>query len=629
MYLVATANGARILTNRGTESFTGATIHDSLRRLASRLDGTSTMDELTAGLDPERRAMVERIVALLMREGIATDGEPLEPRGELGYLDSFVPDAEAAYRRYREADIVVVGAGAVVGELLDVLARSGATRLTALVTTDLPTDLPSELPTGLPSEAGGNRSVVRRVELDELPGALAELTPDLVVQVAGADQALDLGRWCRAGGVRIVHGARVGDELWIGTDWESAWRRLGSPADLPATGEWMPEEAALVAAMVGMAAFRELTGCAAPDDGLVCARPGQLETTVLEDTVPADTVLEDTVLEDTVHRCLPHFAARAANGPYDALDTITALAAGPVLSPEQLDAAGARLVDPRLGVIRELSERDFAQLPLNVTAAVLADDPPRLVTGAALGVREARWRAVLGAIAAYAASVVDPARLVPSEDGGLAMGQRLGGGDRLVNATDVFTPLGRPQPGVVAGFDWSSAVLAGLLDCCAHRTAMTVGRRGALTVLDPWELRPDGEARASLELLDLLGVRPVVHDVTGPLLAPTLAFSAAGRTIAYSSGLTASAALADGLRAVVLDEQSRRNAQPEYAPPPVPQLPVLAPAGPGEPPPGCTQAQLVDAFGVLGGDVLVVPLDHDRELHKIMPYVLRVVIVDS
>ena len=50
VYLVATANGARILTNRGTESFTGATIHDSLRRLAARLDGTSTIDELTAAL---------------------------------------------------------------------------------------------------------------------------------------------------------------------------------------------------------------------------------------------------------------------------------------------------------------------------------------------------------------------------------------------------------------------------------------------------------------------------------------------------------------------------------------------------------------------------------------------------
>ena len=623
MYLVATANGARILTNRGTESFTGATIHDSLRRLAARLDGTSTIDELTAGLDPERRAMVERIVALLMRQGIATEGEPLEPRGELGYLDSFVPDAEAAYRRFREANIVVVGAGAVVGELLDVLTWSGATRLAALVTPELPTDLPTDLPTellaGQPGEAGRNRLVVRRVERDELPGALADLTPDLVVQVAGPDQALDLDRVCRAGGIRIVHGARVGDELWIGTDWESAWRRLGAatnlpatdrPAtDLPATGEWEPEEAALVAAMVGMAAFRELTGSAAADEGLVCARPGGLEA--------------------TVHRCLPHFAARAANGPYDALDTIAALAAGPALPPDQLDAAGARLVDPRLGVIREVSERDFAQLPLNVTAAVLADGPPRLVTGAALSVREARWRAVLGAIAAHAASVVDPARLVPSEDGGLAIGQRLGGGDRLVNATDVFTPLGRPQPGVVAGFDWPSAVLAGLLDCCAHRTALTVGRRGALTVLDPWELRPDDEARAYLELLELLGVRPVVHDVTGPLRAPTLAFSAAGRTIAYSSGLTASAALAGGLRAVVLDEQSRRNAQPEYAPPPVPQLPVLARAGPGEPPPGCTQAQLADAFGVLGDDVLVVPLDHDRELHKIMPYVLRVVIVDS
>src|SRR5206468_3867670 len=82
----------------------------------------------------------------------------------------------------------------------------------------------------------------------------------------------------------------------------------------------------------------------------------------------------------TTHSGLPHPYDRAATP--ETLDEFAAraaeLAAGDRLSEDEFSRRAAKLVEPMLGVVAELTERDFAQLPVHVSRATVAD-PVRLL----------------------------------------------------------------------------------------------------------------------------------------------------------------------------------------------------------------------------------------------------------
>jgi hypothetical protein len=574
VFLIPTDGGVRILTNRGGTTLTGSTIYEWASALARHLDGSVPVATLVRPLPPDKRAMVEDIVAALFERGLVRDGA-VSPAGdagrtggtcpELGYLDSFLPAAGKSYEDYRQARIAVTAPDPFAAELVEVLRRSGAdARLDA--------------------------------ELDP--------SPDLLVRVLDhpdPGHPAALARDCARSGVELVLAVRYGDELWTHAGANAAawwrwarWRTEHQPAGTTLS----PESVSLAASMLAMSAFRLLTGVAEPAG----------ESTM--------TRLELSSLRTASHRFLPRPPADRRS----ITSTLARLSAAGPLDPDTLDAAGSRLRDRYLGVIGELSERDFVQLPVNVAVATVAGRR-HPVTGAGLSVAQARWRAVLAGVTAHAVSIVDPDKLV---DGQVLAARLADGAVRAVDPSAVFAAPDRRVVGAATGYRWSEAVSAGLLDWCAHLTAT---RPGPAVRLDPDALDPDEEARAYLAILRILEVPVAVYDVTGPLRVPTLAFHAGERTIAYVSAWRAGDALADGLRAVALDEQSRRHGQPDYAPEPVPQLDTAAaPAGIAAAP--STERDAVAALTASGLEPVVVPLDHDRGLHEVMPFVARVVLLD-
>ena len=663
VHLVPAPDGARMVTNRGTESFTGGSIHQWLSRLAPYLTGTATVGELTGALPPDKAGQVRRIVAALAERGLARDGGPAPDgphRGELGLLDSFHHDATAAFRRYQATRVQLVGVGPLAAELHRVLRDSGLDRVTAV-------------------RPGEGRARGGLLDGDLLDGNLLDPRAGLVVSVTDhPGNALAVDRACRAAGVPVLHAVRHGDELWVGVSggaasWECGWRRLAGwdvgaaplePADEPRIGAGVAG-----VSNAGVAAFGDSTvAVAASLAGMLVLRHVTSAVDGLDHTL---TCLHLPSLRCTTHRYLPHFVSSTAPTPRVAVrgaaggvaggvadppavaERLAALRAGEPVDREGLDAAGAAMLDARLGVLGEVSERGYAQLPLNVSAATVSA-PPRLVTGAGLTVREARWRAVLAGVAAYSATAVDPARL---DAAGRVCGYRLADGRPVpVDAGVAFDPA---APGVVAGYDWAGAVSAGLLACCARLTAGSAAAQPARPqtpgtqtpgpgpqFLDPRFLDPryldlrtvevlaadaGEEALAYLRMLEILSVPLAVHDVTGVLQVPTLAFGVGDRTIGYVSGLRAADTLTAGLRAVLLHEQSRRHGQPDYAPPEVPQLPPHAGAtgGAAEPPAARTEEQVVAALVAHGHDPVAVPLDHDPQVHRILPYAVNVVISHS
>jgi len=583
VFVVPGAGGARVVTHRGTESFTGTTVHQWLRRLAPHLDGTTAVGDLVRGLPAAQREMVERVVGALVGLGLVRDGgSPGAQRAEIGLLDSFVPAAERAYRDFRQARVVAVGTGPVFYEALAVLARSGAGTITASDAAD-----------------GGFRTAVDR-------------GVDLVLHVPDRSDPAGSGTVdaaCDHRGIPLVRAEVRADELWIhaGTGGRSGWQRLdrwgGAGRHDDPAAPLTPEAVSLAASTVGLMAFRLLTGVAEPAESATM------------------TCLHLASLRTSTHRFLPIARTSGPSDERSFLDSVEQLAAAPPLDPAALDVTGARLSDPRLGVLGDVSEADFVQLPVNVAAVAVAGRG-RPVTGAGPSVTRARWRAVLGGIAAHAVSTRDGARLVDGKVWALRLAD---GTARQVDAATVFAAPDEDAVGAAARYSWSDAVTAGLLGHCALLTARRPGRA---VRLDPAALGPDEEARAYLAMLAIMEVPLAVYDVTGELRTPTLAFCSGARTVAYVSALRPEQALAEGLLAVVLDAQARRNAQPAYAPPAVPRL-AQRPAVPGRPSPPRTREEVVGAFRASGLDPVVVPLDHDPAVRRIMPFAVRVVIVDA
>jgi hypothetical protein len=95
---------------------------------------------------------------------------------------------------------------------------------------------------------------------------------------------------------------------------------------------------------------------------------------------------------------------------------------------------------------------------------------------------------------------------------------------------------------------------------------------GPVIDLDRIELDPTGARYRCLAVALPEPVRCV--DLTCRLGVPAVATEIGGRTVAHTAGGTLADAVRDGLEQALLAFQARVNDQPEYAPPPVPQLPT-------------------------------------------------------
>jgi hypothetical protein len=581
--------------------------------------------------------MVEQVVSALIARGLAKDVATEQPDTlqpwerdrygpQIAYLEHFVDSPAWAFQRYRDSRFLVAGSGLVFEALVRSVVRSGVRRVAAAVTGGV-TDEVTELVGACLDE----RQRLDFVAFPDTADGLARLVPEAdVVLHAGdrpaPDRALRLSQRCAEQGKPLIQATVAGDEAWIGpvcggaVAWESAWRRLCDRGvdDGRAASRYLAGPAvALVANQVAVTAFRLVTGAE--------ERP----------PTPVMRRVDLSTLGMTTHRCQPHPAAlpaRPATGA-ELLARVGELRRGGRVDVETFDQRAATLLDGRLGIFVDVTEKDLAQVPLNVATVTVTGPPsPTTVAGAGLDFRTARWRAALRAVAHYAHGRLDPRRTVPGRDGPEVWGYDLAGGaPRRVGAAVAFAP-GDPR-GVAAGYDWDGAVTAGLL---AHVQALTVaealtdGRSFGPVDLDTLDL--DEDATTCRSLLDIAGAPVSVHEVTGSLGVPTFAFSVGPRTVAYACDPHRAEAVRIGLERALLDYQARANGQPEYAPPAVPDLPPERRAAPavtdGHAGPADRDA-IVSALAGAGRIPVVVPLDHDPALLSVNPYVVSVVLVDD
>ncbi|HEV2377310.1 MAG TPA: hypothetical protein VGS19_34745 [Streptosporangiaceae bacterium] len=687
-YFVPTPDGVCFFTAGRAETFTGRSIYAWVERLAPYLDGRTALADLVSALDPAKRSMVEDIVAALADRDLVVDATDERPHtltaaeldryaAQIAFLDAVSGSGAHRFERWHRCRTLAIGSGRTFLGLVTMLADSGVVDLTAVVTAEGKT---SAGPGGWRTAAGrpGPQCAMREWPADE--AGLVSLCSgvDLAVHVSDhpmAARALVLDRVCRTLHVPLVQGLVVGDEAWLGPvsavtpqgqDWESGWRRLTDRADSglrladggfsdhssDQPGQFVAGAAAsLAGATVGVIAFRHVTGVET-----MAGRMTRLDLATLATSSHRFAAHRRSAVQDEREGAPPASGtaqrptgeegrATGEEGRSAGEEGRTTGEEGRATGEEGrgageaereaalVDAGSPLLIDSRLGLLTDVGERDFAQLPLNIAAA-LAHPPgakPALVTGAGLDFRTARLDAVRKGLELY--SWLTAHHLITQGERPCSPISVAHGGAQHVPSGPLTLPAAVPVPASVAsGHSWDSAVRDGLIAVCLQLTLQAA--EYASTPFPQVEVVAEdvGEDGAVyLELLEMAGTGFSVFDVTGPLGVPCYAFCRGERTVAYVSGPDREAALARGLQAALLDFQAQLNQQPEYAPTvsrPLPGrlrgCPGQRQGGPG--PATLTVAELAARLMASGCHPVVLPLDDDPAVAAVLPHVVYVAV---
>ncbi|WP_260636862.1 hypothetical protein [Streptomyces angustmyceticus] len=627
---VPTGDGVHVFGAGADLALRGRAAYQWLDRLAPHLDGSAELDDLVGRLPDDKRQLVHALVGQLQAAGCLFDaGEDL-PHGltrreletyasEIAFIEYHGDSAARRFETYRDSELLVVGAGPVFVSLVCSALRSGVRHLRAVCTEEAVA--PTERLAELTAEAAVRDPEQRVSHIAYGEGELTRLVggrTGAVVHIAdggGVDRALWLDELCREAGTLLVQGLVVDDVAWLGpagSDWRSAWLRLDARGPFRPNAFLTGPAAAVVASHLGLAAFTALTGIA----GAAEAADGARKVTRID--------LE--TLRTSTHAFLPHPAAAPARPETREEFTrrVERLRATAPLDEDTFSRRAARCFDPYVGVLRGLDEGEFTQVPLHVTEAVPRAAGAAPVHGAGTGFAAARRDAALRGLASYAAHCPDDRRYGP---GGTVWGWAPD--ERRAEAVAACRVFGTDhEAGVAARLGWDEAVADGLAQHCVRLALGDVARGRSRP--RPVRLRPDALAAGERRLLDLLvAARGSVEvaDIGEALGVPVLAWWQGGRPAAVTCGKSA---VAEGLRAVLLDRQAVMTDEPAYAParwarPGVPvaggesaELPV--PAGP---------TRMVEALRSRGARPLVVPLDHDPAVHEVLPFVVRVVLADG
>ncbi|MEU8569875.1 hypothetical protein AB0C51_16225 [Streptomyces pathocidini] len=623
---VPTSNGVHVFGAGADVALRGPSAYQWLDRLAPHLDGSAELDDLLRGLPADKRGAVEALVRRLHAAGCVLDSAEGLPHGltereldtyaaEIAFIEYHRDSAARRFESYRNSTVVVLGSGPAFIALVCSALRSGVRRLHAVRTPEAPTNTARLAELAAEAAHRDPQQTLVDIALSGEPDGeeTAVADADVVLHVASApavDRALRLARLCRSSGALLVQGVVLDEVAWLGPAgpaWESAWLRLGAQGPFRA-GEFLTgPAAAVVAGHLGLAAFRAVTGVTGPDDTEL-------------------TRIDLETLRTSTHAFLPHPATRPARPEAEAefARRIERLSTGDRVTEQDFSARAARCFDPHVGILRKLDERDFTQLPLNVTEAVPHTGGGARVFGVGTSFAEARQRAALGGLARYAVDSVDPRRLAPGATvwGWDIVGRRV----TAVPAAGVFTA----GAGLAARLSWDDALTDGIGQHCAQLAVADVldGRSRPAAALDPadWALGPD--ARRHLDLLRSARGSVRAADIGGALGIPVLAWWQEGRPVAVTCGPNA---VAEGLEQAVLDRQAALADEPDYAPAPVSglDLPPEPAAEPARRPDEADRQDMLRALRSRGLRPVVVPLDHDPAVHAVLPGILRVVLVDG
>jgi bacteriocin biosynthesis cyclodehydratase domain-containing protein len=400
----------------GGFNISGATAYRFASLLVPHLDGGAEVADLCAGLGERQRDMIVEVVRTLYDRGFArdaapeADAEPLPPAlarrfsPQVEYIDHYVGDSVARFRRFRGTRIAVLGDDPVARWCVLSLVRNGAAEIAVSPAIDQPGNAFDEVL----AEAGALDAEGCSCRIAWLPGGgeqaetpgWAQLADYDIVLVTGADAGRRVLALLAAGvpqGRRLLAAWTYGAKVVIGplmSDatagcWACAALRLGANTEPGAAADlWsaaaLPDAdgaaqvtgplAGMVGNLLAYEVFRLTTG----------ALPADTEGKILvQDLDSLDTWSEPLLPHPSCPYCSPsaigadpdHAAELTTadpdtwepqtQSPQTAADLEADLLSGPQEVLAELEAR-SRLVQPHAGVFTAFDDEVWNQSPIKI-----------------------------------------------------------------------------------------------------------------------------------------------------------------------------------------------------------------------------------------------------------------------
>ncbi len=607
---------------------------------------------------------------------------------DITFIESFQSSAAYRFERFRNQPLLIIGSGASFASLVQASLRCGVRQINLIVT--------PENECGSSTYSAGP-DLFSTYDAEQSVQAIDAPCWDNEAEVLNAIQGYDailhiselpmlararlLNKLCVEQQKTLVQAIVVDGHAWVGPVvspenkgcWECAWRRLQSNLseiskqlapyefrDQPAvsTGQVLTKSAAII---IGNRLIFELFKY------FMQIRFAKTAENLI------DVDLESFM--SMGHAFLPHPHCLACQHPIiptasQFLAQIEQLQQREPIRPDTFIEDIARCVDERLGLFTAVESDKFVQAPLAVYQVNLSNPMLRKSRGSlsvvaeSTDVTKARLRALQRACEEYAANLVDQRRLLSAENvrqqsvPALTTDQVIGGAPSLtevwtwavdlhtqqaclVPATLTFSSLAdaerrtEDKRGIASGMTWEEAICQVLLDWCNYLTLERLNNTDvSYSQIDVVSIPVTSEGAYMQHLLNAVGRRIAVYDVTGELQVPTFATCLDGKVVAYSTHWEAAQALSMGLERALQQCQSMLFQLPEYAVSPVPDLPPARRSDQLQVPhytlPEAWSDRmewLLQKFQANGLHAIALPLDHDPALAQILPYIVRVLLI--
>lgn len=686
LYVAPVQEGVYLRGNDCRLLLKGAGLYPLLEHLVPLLNGEVTLAALTEGLDERRERMIVQLLEKLFAHRMLQDASQEQNRAcgglelnaaNLAFLASGQRSAAPAQLSYFQGRrLLLAASGPALSALIQAGLRCGLEQICVLRSeAEMDSDL-CQLE-GIARWGSGTQEI-QFVALPEreneaiLRACLRDCDVFLHLAAQGALTRVQwFNRLCRAEQKICLQAVVVGEDAWIGPlvcaegqgCWECAWRRLqanltrlGMEPAWYAVGDALPsaagrvlstEELTIIAQHLFFALF---TWC--------CGDAERAARTLWVLHLATGLSEQSVFLPHPLCQACQHPVAGTEKDFLEQIDQLEHQTPGDQGALQQL--LGAALLDPRCGLFSIGEEQTDVQAPLAIYTATLCDPTllrswPQVLTLAVQRgeMEDGRLQVVGDVCARYAACVADPRRLFPFSGAPTSLACFA---DQLWTwALDLQTRQARPVPaahafpacfapaqasacGVAWGLSWEEAVCRAVLDWCARLTGERVSQAAeAYPRVDPGELcLPAAAQQLSHLLQNVPGERLAVYDVTGSLGVPTMAICLGEQVVAYTSACEPVQAVSLGLQRALLRVQAGQWRGLADAHAPVPDLPLALrgrqcslPCSSWPQGWSARRAWLVQRLQVDGWSALALPLDHDRTLARLLPFLVRVLVYRS
>lgn len=632
-YYIPTSDGVYLRGNANRLILKGKSLYPLLERLVPNLNGNVTLEEITGGLDADRKRMVTNLIEKLSAHHFLQDTSQDQPHTllpselenraqDLAFIESFQSSAAYRFECFRNKQLLLIGSGPGFTALVQASLQCGAKQISVIVTPE--------------DETGANSrqdvlDLAARYASEQTAQLLDTLSWENEAEVRNTIQVYDailhfaerpmlaraqlINRLCVEQQKPLIQAMIANDYAWVGplvcpetgACWECAWRRLqanlpdqfshGAFLDQPAVSgsrSLTRPEATVIANRVLFILFQHFT------------QTGSLETAGKVSAIDLATLLSEN------HAFLPHPHCLASQHPVAQtasrfLEQVQRLQRQDPIDQHIFLENFMACVDEKFGPFTAFDNTRFVQAPLAVYQITLSNSffkehqaEPLTVSAVSIDTRDAGIRAAQKACEWYAANLIDQRRLPSPETGQqesfpMISTDQLVGSEvlapeneswtwaldlqtqqaSLVPAISVFSASGKQERGVASGKTWEEALCLALFDQCNHLAVEQLqNAQQAYPQVDLANAPMTPEGVYLSRLLKAVDAHIAVYDVTGPLGIPTFVTCLGEKAVAYSTHCDGTQALSLGLEQALQHYQAEQFQQPDYAPVPVPDFPL-------------------------------------------------------